>query len=498
MSIGLRKRLIHAYFIVVIFPISAVYLIAVFVLFMGTVHSQEERRKYELELAVGGLEMDLNKIENLAGSVLQNDYVAQFLRHSYDSDWELMYDYLGYMQYQLYSYINYNPHIFTLHLYSDNVRLNPGGFFSPLDSFPVSIKHAMQGRWKADGEGRFHYYLGKSNQLKMEYAAEIVTDEELLEGFFQQAGMQVMLVGKDGKLYGANQYENNPVSERGKRFKKLEVPIPSLRVTAVVYLDIWEMALEAVLPPLLAGLFLFVALSGFLRICLKFVNIFQESDILRKKAELDAYQSKIEPHFLYGTLESLRMLALRSGDVPVADGIFNLAKLLRYSLTSSDESTLRKELMQVERYLELQKIRLEDRLFWEIRVQDDKLLDQSCPPFLLQPVVENSIRHGIEKLRKGGKIEIAIKKELMAVVISVSDDGAGISEEKKRLINGLIENSTSDYNPLQGEDKGYALYNIGMRIRLFYGKESTLRIENRSTGGTVCRMWLVYMHDGGR
>ena len=133
----------RAYFLVVIVPICIVYLIVVFFLFIRSVHSEQERQKYELELAVNDLEMKLNKLENLAGSILQNDYVIRFLRYPYDSDWEPMYYYLGDVQHQLHSYINYNPYLAGLCLYSDYVRLNPGGYFQSFSSLPVEEGEAL-------------------------------------------------------------------------------------------------------------------------------------------------------------------------------------------------------------------------------------------------------------------------------------------------------------------------------------------------------------------
>ena len=189
------------------------------------------------------------------------------------------------------------------------------------------------------------------------------------------------------------------------------------------------------------------------------------------------------------------MLALNKDDMEVSDGILDLAKLMRYSLTSSQISTLRSELNQVRRYLNLQKIRLADRLNWEIVVQDEDLLNQQCPQFLLQPIVENSINHGIEKVRRGGSIVISVWKEGDIIVISVADSGAGIDQEQMNMIRKLLKESSSMNNLMQkeNEDKGYALYNICMRMKLYYGKDSTLELKNNDPVGTVCTLRLSAM-----
>lgn len=545
MSKGLTSKLMRAYFVVVILPICIFYLFFVAVLFLRTFRSESDRNGYQLELAVNELELKLNKLENLADSIRQNSYIDRFLRYPYDSVWEPMYDYLDTVQYQLHSYINYNPYIRTLRFYSDAVKLNPGGYFYPVSALTVEYEEAARGSWVLE-EGKLHYYLGWNQEsLKLEYAVEVEAEETLLAEFVQQLGIKensmVRLIGEDGEIC----YDGGCgrlAAARAGRYKKLEAAIPSLGLKAEIYLDVFELVSESLLPFLWTGLLLFAALFLLLLIYLRYslhfarrlvrftayirtmpengyepypisegedeigelvrvfnglvdrtntlVNIVQKNEILRRRAELDAYQSKIEPHFLYGTLESLRMLALKKGDVQVADGIFNLARLFRYSLTSSRESTLEKELSQVERYLELRKLRMEERLDWKISIEEE-LRKWACPNFLLQPIVENSVKHGIEKLRRGGTVSIDIRRWQEAVVISVTDNGAGISEEQKRTINDLILQSSTEHNPLQEEDKGYALYNICMRVKLFYGKESTLRIDNAVSGGTVCRLWLI-------
>ena len=184
------------------------------------------------------------------------------------------------------------------------------------------------------------------------------------------------------------------------------------------------------------------------------------------------------------------MLALNNEDEEVAKGILDLAKLMRYSLTSSQTSTLEKELNQIKRYLNLQKLRLSDRLEWTINVEDEELLNLTCPQFLLQPIVENSIKHGIEKVRRGGSIVINVHKTGKEIIISVTDSGAGIVKERMENIRKLLSESSSNHNPLQMEDKGYALYNVCMRMKLFYGNGFSLEIGNNEPAGTVCMMHL--------
>ena len=559
----LTNKLLLTYFLVVILPICVVYGFFVVVLLTRTFQSETEKYRYELDMAVNDLETELKKLENIADSILQNGYIKEFLRYQYNTDWEPMYDYMSNVQHQIHSYINYNQNIDTIKFYSDNMRLNPGGYFLNFDMLPVVKTKIYNGFWILDDENKLHYFLGKLDETykNIDYAVEVITESEVIINFQKILKLndktEVCLIDKEEQiLYGKLPVEikKEEMSTytgfgfiRSGKYCFIKADIKTLNMIVVLYADSVDMAYESLLLLLFDGallfLVLFILLIAYLQYSLRFakrlvsftsyirsmpdeeyepyssdegedeigelvsvfnalvlrtnnlVNMVQKKEILRRKAELDAYQSKIEPHFLYGTLESLRMLALNKDDMEVSDGILDLAKLMRYSLTSSQISTLRSELNQVRRYLNLQKIRLADRLNWEIVVQDEDLLNQQCPQFLLQPIVENSINHGIEKVRRGGSIVISVWKEGDIIVISVADSGAGIDQEQMNMIRKLLKESSSMNNLMQkeNEDKGYALYNICMRMKLYYGKDSTLELKNNDPVGTVCTLRLSAM-----
>lgn len=559
----LTNKLLLTYFFVVILPICVVYGFFVIALFTRTFRSEIEKYRYELDMAVNDLETELKKLENIADSILQNGYIKEFLRYQYNTDWEPMYDYMSNVQRQIHSYINYNQNIETIKFYSDNMRLNPGGYFLDFDMLPVVKSKIYKGFWILDEENKLHYFLGRLDDTytSIDYAVEVITEDEVILNFQKILKLndktEIYLINKEDRIiYGKspeginieeiNIYTDDRFVRRGK-YCFIKTYIKPLNMIVVLYADSIDMVYESLLLLLFAGallfIVLFVLLIAYLQYSLRFakrlvsftsyirsmpdeeyepysadggedeigelvsvfnalvlrtnnlVNMVQKKEILRRKAELDAYQSKIEPHFLYGTLESLRMLALNNDDMEVSDGILDLAKLMRYSLTSNQISTLRSELNQVRRYLNLQKIRLSDRLNWKIVVQDEGLLNQQCPQFLLQPIVENSINHGIEKVRRGGSIVISIWKEGDITVISVADSGAGIAQEQMNMIRKLLKESSSVNNLMQkeNEDKGYALYNICMRMKLYYGKDSTLELKKNDPVGTVCILRLSSM-----
>ena len=162
-----------------------------------------------------------------------------------------------------------------------------------------------------------------------------------------------------------------------------------------------------------------------------------------------------------------------------------MAGIMRYALAPNAKSTLRRELQQVERYLNLQKLRLGSRMEWVCDIAPEVALEEECPPFLLQPIVENSIRHGLEEKREGGKIVIQVWRDY----ISVYDNGAGIRPERLKEIRNMLENGRKINTEMEGNN-GYALLNVSMRVRLFYGPDAKLMVESEFGKGTNVRLEL--------
>ena len=133
-------------------------------------------------MAVNDLETELKKLENIADSILQNGYIKEFLRYQYNTDWEPMYDYMSNVQHQIHSYINYNQNIDTIKFYSDNMRLNPGGYFLNFDMLPVVKTKIYNGFWILDDENKLHYFLGKLDETykNIDYAVEVITESEVI------------------------------------------------------------------------------------------------------------------------------------------------------------------------------------------------------------------------------------------------------------------------------------------------------------------------------
>lgn len=198
--------------------------------------------------------------------------------------------------------------------------------------------------------------------------------------------------------------------------------------------------------------------------------------------EMKMLASQINPHFLYNTLESIRMKALTSGNREVANAIKLLGKSMRYVLENTGTSlvTLKKELDYVETYLQIQKIRFGDRVNYRIEVIGIPDLEEYLLlPLLLQPIVENAIVHGLEQVAENGQIDIRVdvpENELLR--IAVSDNGCGMNTEELETLRIRMAQKTLDRTASIG------LCNINQRIRLYYGESYGMTIESIWGEGT--------------
>ena len=201
--------------------------------------------------------------------------------------------------------------------------------------------------------------------------------------------------------------------------------------------------------------------------------------------EFKMLASQINPHFLYNTLETIRMKAFTVGDREVATAIKLLGKSLRYVLenTGTSFTTLNRELEHVENYLAIQKLRFGEKFDSELKTEKD--IDPSrlyILPLLLQPVVENALLHGLEEKETGGQIVISILREESYICIDVYDNGCGMNEEELTELQKNIEIKDMSRN------RSIGLYNINQRMKLSYGKDCKVQIFSASDEGTTIRL----------
>jgi signal transduction histidine kinase len=192
------------------------------------------------------------------------------------------------------------------------------------------------------------------------------------------------------------------------------------------------------------------------------------------KAHLQTLKSQLQPHFLFNTMHSISSLMLT--DVQAADQMMaRLGDLLRMSLESAGTqiTTLNRELEFVNCYLEIEKVRFGDRLTAILDISPETL-DASVPHLLLQPLVDNSIKHGISKMRAGGEIRITVNAYGDELQIEIKDNGPGFGKEATLPASGLGLRITRE------------------RLESLYGQEQSMELLTLPGGGTITRVCIPF------
>lgn len=204
--------------------------------------------------------------------------------------------------------------------------------------------------------------------------------------------------------------------------------------------------------------------------------------------------SQINPHYLYNTLETIRMKSLTMGNKEVADCIKILSKTIKYVQQNTGTSviTLKKEIDHVENYLTIQKMRFGNRINYTLDIEEGLKTEQyEILPLLLQPIVENAVIHGLEHIHDEGHVGIEVyraKGDLLEIV--VKDNGKGMRPEEFAEIGQKLN------TPGLKLESSIGVYNICERIRLYYGEEYGIRMESVYGGGTKVTIVLPAVNVG--
>ena len=196
----------------------------------------------------------------------------------------------------------------------------------------------------------------------------------------------------------------------------------------------------------------------------------------KRQAYLAALQAQINPHFLYNTLASLKWLAQQQGAYDVADYIESLSNFFRISLSEGAEKiSLKEEIKHAESYLKIQQFRYSDKVSYSFDI-DETLYSVQVPKLILQPLIENSIYHGLKYEKRLGHIEISCKRDDSFLLITVSDNGIGISDKNLEKLRQNLRENKSEGN--------FGLNNIRQRLVLNYDDSSELIIKSEYHAGT--------------
>jgi two-component system LytT family sensor kinase len=203
---------------------------------------------------------------------------------------------------------------------------------------------------------------------------------------------------------------------------------------------------------------------------------------LAAEAELSALRAQLNPHFLFNTLTTIGQL-IQEAPQRALETLYRLTGLLRAVLKRSDGTfvTLAEEMEIVRTYLAIEGARFEERLTVRIEV-DDSLASLPVPPLVLQPIVENAVKHGIAPLREGGRVIVRAEIEGEMLLLSVADSGAFVPERELARRRGT----------------GIGLSNLERRLERYYGADATIEMRSSAERGTeVCvRIRLATMHAG--
>lgn len=203
----------------------------------------------------------------------------------------------------------------------------------------------------------------------------------------------------------------------------------------------------------------------------------QEKEAQRRKTEIDALQARINPHFLYNTLNSIRLTAMIHKDEEITDQLTAFVYLLKVASQNGGEViVIRQELEIIQSYCALMKYRYGN---FSLEIQGGETVSEYLIlPFIIQPLVENAIFHGIAALKRQGLIRITFEREKEMIRMSVSDDGAGMdSDTVKKLLAG--ESASSNTMNHVG------MKNVLDRMRLYFGAQAHMNVESEAGKGTV-------------
>ena len=198
-----------------------------------------------------------------------------------------------------------------------------------------------------------------------------------------------------------------------------------------------------------------------------------ELNILKTQAEKKQLIAQLNPHFLFNTLEIIRYLILTKPN-EASDLILRTTQLLRYSLHQADELVLLKHDLEYTRiYCEIQKTRFAEKFEYYLDIKDE-ILNQKVPKLLLQPIIENSIIHGFKQKNKLTVSVLGFAQE-DRIMLSIRDDGYGISEDKLIEIKKMISDKKNNTNH-QG------IYNVYKRLYLVYEEKLEFDIQSNENG----------------
>lgn len=212
----------------------------------------------------------------------------------------------------------------------------------------------------------------------------------------------------------------------------------------------------------------------------------RQEEISLRKTELKALQAQINPHFLYNTLDSIAWMCEEERTKEAVEMVNALARLFRISISKGNELIpLEKELQHAQSYLKIQNYRYKNQFTYHFEVEES-CLSYLCNKITLQPIIENAIYHGLDRMVEEGHIEIGIHMEGDAIMMTVEDNGVGMTEEQCREI----------LHREAGDRTGIGIKNVNDRIQIYFGEAYGLHITSELDVGTRVEIRIPKIQEG--
>lgn len=208
------------------------------------------------------------------------------------------------------------------------------------------------------------------------------------------------------------------------------------------------------------------------------VNKVYMDEIYQKNMEYENLVNQINPHFIYNVLQLIQSKAVLSENYEIDDIVVSLSRMMRYTMSNNSKIvTIKEETDYVRNYLDLYQKRYSRKFVYEINIEYG-LLTHTVLKFMLQPIVENCIRHGFKNVKQDGKIQIEIYKKEDFIYFKVQDNGCGMTESELEELKNSIEADNDDF-------KAIGLKNTYKRIKLTYGNDADMKIYSTKEAGTT-------------
>ena len=224
------------------------------------------------------------------------------------------------------------------------------------------------------------------------------------------------------------------------------------------------------------------------------IDTVYSKELLVKSAELKAFQAQINPHFIYNTLDCVNSLVDLNRPEDVKKTVTALANLIRANVKGKELLPVREELKHIDQYMYINKMRYGDKLLFLCEIPES-MMDYYLPKLILQPLLENSVVHGVSHLLGRGMIGLFGEEGEDCISFTVKDNGAGIPQE---VIDALLDQEDTSFSEIRQYDgkESIGLKNIQARVRLMYGEAYGLKIQNLQGKGSSVTVRLPKLTTG--